>query len=80
MSRKEFINSEVMWEFVDREIANLDLIQEHSFVGNSEACSLILFGRKEMLDAMAIFIHSHSTPLTEIAEQLGFDIDDSDAQ
>lgn len=63
----EYVNSQDAWEFIDLQIARIELQQEEGFITSSEACKLILFGKKEMLDAFSIFIHEHSKRLKEIA-------------
>jgi hypothetical protein len=64
----EYTCSQDLWEFIDLQIARLELQQEEGFVTSSEACKLILFGKKEMLDALATFVHEHSKRLKEIAD------------
>jgi len=62
----EYTSSDNLWEFIDLQIARIELQQEEGFITSSEACKLILFGKKEMLDAFATLVHEHSKRLKEI--------------
>ena len=70
----EYINSQSIWEFVDFQITKLEMQQEEGFVSSSESCKLILFGKKEMLDAFSTFIHEHSKRLKEIVNDCNIPI------
>lgn len=65
----EYIDSQATWEFIDLQIARLEIQQEEGFISSSEACKLILFGKKEMLDALATFVHEYSKRLKEIVDE-----------
>lgn len=65
----EYVDAQTTWEFIDLQIARLEIQQEEGFISSSEACKLILFGKKEMLDALATFIHEHSKRLKEIVDE-----------
>lgn len=64
----EYVNSQDAWEFIDLQIARLEMQQEEGFITSSEACKLVLFGKKEMLDAFSAFVHERSKRLKEIAD------------
>lgn len=62
----EYIDSQSLWEFIDFQITRLEMQQEEGFISSSEYCKLIMFGKKEMLDAFSTFVHEHSKRLKEI--------------
>lgn len=62
----EYVGSDLLWEFIDLQVAKMELQQEEQFIASSESCKLVLFGRKEMLDTMSTFVHEHSKRLKEI--------------
>jgi hypothetical protein len=72
MSRRwteyEYVDALLAWEFIDLQVAKMELQQEEQFVTSSEACKLIMYGKKEILDALSSFVHEHSKRLKEIVD------------
>lgn len=64
----EYVDSQLTWEFIDLQNAKMELQFEEPFVGSSEACKLIMYGKKEILDALSTFVHEHSKRLKEIVD------------
>lgn len=73
MSRRwtecEYVEAQLAWEFLDLQNAKMELQQEEPFVTSSEACKLIMYGKKEILDALSSFVHEHSKRLKEIVDE-----------
>jgi hypothetical protein len=72
MSRRwteyEYVDALLAWEFIDLQNAKMELQHEEPFINSSEACKLIMYGRKEVLDALSTFVHEHSKRLKEIVD------------
>lgn len=64
----EYVDAFLAWEFIDLQNAKMELQQEEPFIASSDACKLILYGRKEILDALSSFVHEHSKRLKEIVD------------
>lgn len=65
----EYVDSQLAWEFIDLQNAKMELQFEEPFVTSSEACKLIMYGKKEILDALSSFVHEHSKRLKEIVDE-----------
>ncbi len=72
MSRRwteyEYVDAFLAWEFIDLQNAKMEMQQEEPFMTSSEACKLIMYGKKEILDALSSFVHEHSKRLKEIVD------------
>lgn len=64
----EYVDAFLAWEFIDLQNAKMELQQEEQFIASSEACKLIMYGRKEILDTLSSFVHEHSKRLKEIVD------------
>lgn len=60
---REYISAHDAWSWVDAMSSNLDLAGEHSIAESSELAKLVLFGKREMLDAIIEFLGEHERTL-----------------
>jgi len=52
-----------IWDWIQTEFNKLDMLMAHDNIESSELCKLLIMGRREMLEAFSILIHTEEVSL-----------------